>query len=728
MTDDINNLSAATSADFTYSALTDTQFRLLELLPEDSPGSSDLLCGRLHTFDLPEQPTSLRYVALSYCWNEIDGQSRSSSKDAGPSFQMSLNEQMVSIQPNLHHALVCIRAMSRKGHGKKPHFDQRYFWADAICINQNDKDEKSIQVNMMRRIYKHASSVCVWLGRPGRLRMGEISALCSKMAKTALDIDLRQQGSTEPKHTDWDHVTDAGHLLEDHRLPDWKQRVWKDFGRLLQRRYFGRIWVVQETALSRKIEALCGQTVIPWSHLGKCTTLLACGADSQITHMLQMASPGQQAVESVGKHLMGLENVRQMVLGRGTDSPHSGGLGAVAGQLMYLTGCRELVSGPGVVCLLLALCRGRGASEPKDQVFALLGLAAEVVRARNLDWEFFEAQYDLPLRVVCQKTATRIIVRTRWLGVLALVNPHPVSDMNGSPSWVPDFQPPHGSSLLGLNGTFQPRFQAINSFRMEGRLAAKHELQGGDIDVQGEVLLCSGQCLGTIADVSVCLDAFHNGTTTFESGAQIIYACPLKYPYTLERREEAAAATLAALTDNSATKDLTKSFGLFWLRKLIRLYQQSTSSSTMVPNQHATENFFQTITTTDALAKTTKGPSFPTYQRVKEAFTAGLNSDGVYKDSEEIILGAAAFQNAFTEHYRGRRLARTDKFHLLLAPETVEVGDELWYLHRSPTPFVLRRSKQDEHTYTLVGHAYVHGCYEGTALDGLGEPQAINIT
>lgn len=37
-------------------------------------------------------------------------------------------------------------------------------WADAICINQTDKQEKSSHVNQMADIYDRAAEVVVWLG------------------------------------------------------------------------------------------------------------------------------------------------------------------------------------------------------------------------------------------------------------------------------------------------------------------------------------------------------------------------------------------------------------------------------------------------------------------------------------------------------------------------------------------------------------------------------------
>jgi hypothetical protein len=42
----------------------------------------------------------------------------------------------------------------------------KYFWIDAICINQDDIPERNSQVQMMGDIYTNATFVMIWLG-PG---------------------------------------------------------------------------------------------------------------------------------------------------------------------------------------------------------------------------------------------------------------------------------------------------------------------------------------------------------------------------------------------------------------------------------------------------------------------------------------------------------------------------------------------------------------------------------
>jgi len=37
-------------------------------------------------------------------------------------------------------------------------------WVDALCINQENDAEKTVQVMKMNQIYQKAYSVCIWLG------------------------------------------------------------------------------------------------------------------------------------------------------------------------------------------------------------------------------------------------------------------------------------------------------------------------------------------------------------------------------------------------------------------------------------------------------------------------------------------------------------------------------------------------------------------------------------
>lgn len=71
-----------------------------------------------------------------------------------PSDYLWLGDWSLPIKPNLAAALRALRL---------PHLHRR-LWVDAVCIDQNNVDERSRQVEYMRLVYKHAARVIVWLG------------------------------------------------------------------------------------------------------------------------------------------------------------------------------------------------------------------------------------------------------------------------------------------------------------------------------------------------------------------------------------------------------------------------------------------------------------------------------------------------------------------------------------------------------------------------------------
>ena len=83
-----------------------------------------------------------QFEALSYMWGD-----RIELTD------ISLNRLDFQIRESLEEILQSLRDKR----------EARIFWIDAICINQDDIQEKNQQVQLMRRIYRDAKSVKVWL-------------------------------------------------------------------------------------------------------------------------------------------------------------------------------------------------------------------------------------------------------------------------------------------------------------------------------------------------------------------------------------------------------------------------------------------------------------------------------------------------------------------------------------------------------------------------------------
>lgn len=111
------------------------RFLLLEPGEPDDP----IVC-KLHTSELDEA----NFEALSYVWGTPSMTER-----------ISCNNESIYITVNLMNALV--QARNR--------FKPRALWVDAICINQEDREEKGLQVALMAEIYKRSTCTVICLGR-----------------------------------------------------------------------------------------------------------------------------------------------------------------------------------------------------------------------------------------------------------------------------------------------------------------------------------------------------------------------------------------------------------------------------------------------------------------------------------------------------------------------------------------------------------------------------------
>lgn len=113
---------------------------------------------------------------------------------------------------------------------------QYKLWIDAICINQNDREERANQVKQMHQIYSTAKPVWIDLGEPVP-EMQRVFALMHKLVEVLGD----DENDTTP--IDYWKFEDIG-------LPAWDDTVWVHWQEMLARPYFRRVWVVSVKKLT----------------------------------------------------------------------------------------------------------------------------------------------------------------------------------------------------------------------------------------------------------------------------------------------------------------------------------------------------------------------------------------------------------------------------------------------------------------------------------------------
>jgi hypothetical protein len=222
---------------YKYSAFSNPkEIRLLTLLPGDLSTEPTVL---LENAILSEEAPPL-FEALSYVWGSMADSSKLKVATDPPSY--------ITITQNLKTVLPYLRYHDRP----------RVLWIDAVCIDQENIQERGAQVQLMRDIYGLADRVVVWLGTEDSDSTYALTVMDQLNSK--LDID-------------WLHATmkPASNAMEE---PDWadrtkvlpyEKRELHALYFLLHREWFERLWIRQEIRLANaNAVVMCGSTVISW--------------------------------------------------------------------------------------------------------------------------------------------------------------------------------------------------------------------------------------------------------------------------------------------------------------------------------------------------------------------------------------------------------------------------------------------------------------------------------
>jgi len=209
-----------------YTPIKPWQTRLLCLQPGEYGDElhAQLLVANIMEGDglvLKDRDERVEYLALSYYW--------------GPrSFRRPLNvsKHDYPIPENLFCALQRVRSWSQA----------LYIWVDAVCINQHDVDERSLQVRTMLSKFQKARQVSVWLGE-----------CCGPSATAAGSL--------------MSHGDDGLRRQIEACCSAHAQDLVKGVVELLERPWFRRIWIRQEVWASQSLVVQCGGARLSWNLL-----------------------------------------------------------------------------------------------------------------------------------------------------------------------------------------------------------------------------------------------------------------------------------------------------------------------------------------------------------------------------------------------------------------------------------------------------------------------------
>ncbi|KAL1600761.1 hypothetical protein SLS60_007149 [Paraconiothyrium brasiliense] len=187
---------------YKYRQLEDTDY--IRIIVFSRTTADDEVCFTLEHVSLAETGD---FDALSYCWG-IGTRDQEVVSDGA----------ILKVTANLLSAL---RHLPRSKEVQR-------LWADAICINQEDHNEKSRQIPLMGKIYKTARQTIVWLGDG----CGESEAAMQHVN----NFEMSREKNNLTKKEDWELITP-----------------------ILENEWFRRLWVVQEVVLAKQVVIAIGE-------------------------------------------------------------------------------------------------------------------------------------------------------------------------------------------------------------------------------------------------------------------------------------------------------------------------------------------------------------------------------------------------------------------------------------------------------------------------------------
>ncbi|PQE32050.1 hypothetical protein CJF32_00001646 [Rutstroemia sp. NJR-2017a WRK4] len=323
--------------------------RVLEVLP-GHPGT--MIECKLHMHF-----GSGNYEALSYVWGD------SSQKE-----KLKVNGKVIDITQNLAFALQCVRDRSIS----------RHLWVDAICINQNDDEEKSDQVAKMAHIFRCSKRVLTFLGSDDD---------CSEVFDYFDGVTPDDEGNGPAKL----RIT-----LE----------VLKAFWVLLLKAWWSRIWVIQEFVCAPELTVGCGERWISeaafFDGFEKLRTELLFRIDQQPQSTLSHL--GAASLASVHEVL----KTRHALLNRRLDPSRN-------------------------ISDLFRDTRRHLAPDPRDKVFAISIFMPEPFRT------MLRPDYTQTREVVYTRLTTLLLSIAGWS---ELYMNYSLCKDGSLPSWIPDYSQP----------------------------------------------------------------------------------------------------------------------------------------------------------------------------------------------------------------------------------------------------------------------------------------------
>lgn len=782
--------------DASQSSASESFIRLLEVKlvdrgAGDSDGSDGSLRCSLKTFRLSQAPG---FQALSYTWgNPLTPFSKACKQDSkasprlhhhgpqpgntGPTPHIVVDSHSLAVTPNLLSALEMLASESSPASASRGPRSQaqtppllrglpsrsRYFWIDAICVDQSNVLERNAQVAIFADVFRAAQSITIWLGPEDQFTadaLAAVEAISPLMALSAAN-------TTRETKRAWDDISytdffDEGWYSKVAEVAGLQgnvtHRQWLGLLALLSRPWFQRAWVVQELALARQAIVVCGERMVHWTRLAATLSFIRAKrwyhhlCTEKMRHIANLRDdPGvySEFLSSRTEFPTGafsLMHTRRILrynaLKRSSEPGGEPGDRDQSDPIFLeplslkslkpsdsLSSPRKLSTGSVSLDRLMSVHRDKLATDPRDKVYAFIGLADTKTEVCGSPASSIRADYELPVQDVYTRVMAQLLLANRDLHLLSHVQDQSLTKLEGLPSWVPDF-----SVLLA---PYPLRFRGAVSWSACGD--ARWQPPASDEDMKRGILHVRGSKIGFVEEIAPLQNEAECSAEYWSSIVSLALSLDERYPqlpgWTTDWREARPAphSRLEALwrtlmTDVYSRQHPAPAYcGNLFVEYILNLQIRHTlapwSDVDFMPHQsHTHASDIQ-----------------PRWHDLLRSEPEGLT---VYKKRmvtmmESIFQGTYSPMNlAELQHDldiasgSSRRLFRTGNGLLGTGMKSVARGDEVWVLAGSQVPMILRKrsASRCSNEYSLVGETYVHGVMHwGSSLQRSPESQRIAL-
>ncbi|KAI1132540.1 heterokaryon incompatibility protein-domain-containing protein [Nemania abortiva] len=366
---------------YQYQELAPLEFRLVHLFAKTM---SAIRCEIIHE-SLANPPP---YTAISYAWGDADDKR-----------SIQIGNLNIPVAVSLFGALDAVRQGD----------SNVLVWVDALCIDQQNRDERSRQVQLMTEIYTKAENVAVWLGP---------SADDSELAiKFLQNIYTTKENSRK--------ITEL--LLSPSQLHSVRAVAF-----LFQRDYWKRLWVTQEVFNAANIKVYCGNSAgLPWDIYENATRIFQ-------EHKKELDSYFSMNTTAKGSRLSGTQNSFSYSQALVYEGPNN----------LYNFGSLDGLGKESLLVVMRA-CRRKFTSEPRDKIYGILGMLPDNIRKE------FPIDYNKSIKEIYTNVVDFLLHTTDRMDVICESIHFPKLTGGAElPSWVPDWSQSPEITALGYSYNF----------------------------------------------------------------------------------------------------------------------------------------------------------------------------------------------------------------------------------------------------------------------------------